>query len=147
MSNRQYCHPGGCDCGAIQIEYHCSQSLAELAARACQCSFCVPQATSYLSEPDALLRIRLKDSRYLYAHCFGTRTADFMHCVICNALVFVKSTIDEHEYALVVARTLREAPMASPAALVDYDTETLAQRLQRRAQRWIYTLEVHTDAS
>ncbi len=142
MNKQQHCHAGSCDCGAVQIEYHCSQPLKELSARACQCSFCVPQATSYLSEPDALLRVRIKDPRYLYAHCFGTRSADFMHCVICNALVFVKSTIDDHDYGLVVASTLFEPPVAGEAVTVDYDTETLAQRLQRRARHWIGTLEV-----
>lgn len=146
MTEIAHHHAGGCDCGAIEFEYICSLPHSELSSRACQCSFCRPRATTYLSEPDALLRVRLPDSRYLYAHCFGTRTADFMHCAVCNALVFVKSEIDGHQYALVVARALKEPPDNGAAVAADYDAESLEQRLQRRAQRWISRLEVVTDA-
>jgi hypothetical protein len=144
MTEMKHHHAGGCDCGAIEFEYTCSLPLAELSARACQCNFCRPQATSYLSEPGASLRVMLPDSRYLYAHCFGTRSADFMHCAVCNALVFVKSEIEGHQYALVVARALKEPPICNAAVAVDYAAENLEQRLQRRAQRWIGQLEVVT---
>jgi hypothetical protein len=144
MVEKRHCHPGSCDCGAIQFEYYCSRPLTELSARACQCDFCRPLANTYLSEPDGLLRVKLRDMRYLYAHCFGTRSADFQHCAICNALVYVTSEIDGHVYALVVARALKESPPDSDAQAVDYAAETLEQRLQRRAQRWISNLEVVT---
>jgi hypothetical protein len=144
MVEKRHCHPGSCDCGAIQFEYYCSRPLTELSARACQCDFCRPLANTYLSEPDGLLRVKLRDMRYLYAHCFGTRSADFQHCAICNALVYVTSEIDGHVYALVVARALKESPPNSDAQAVDYAAENLEQRLQRRAQRWISNLEVVT---
>jgi hypothetical protein len=146
MIETKHTHQGGCDCGAIQFEYTCSLPLEQLSARACQCSFCRPQATTYLSEPAAALRVSLRDKRYLYAHCFATRSADFMHCAVCNALVFVKSEIEGQDYALVVARALSATPGGGAALAVDYDKENLEQRLQRRAQSWISRLEVVSGA-
>ncbi len=142
MADYPFQHPGGCDCGAVQFTYHCHQPLAELAARACQCEYCLPRAASYLSDSDALLVVQVKDSRYLYAHSFGTRTADFMHCAVCNTLVYVKSEIDGRDYALVAAPALAESQQLKISAPVDYDGEALAQRLQRRSQRWIAHVEI-----
>lgn len=142
MSEYPFQHRGGCECGAVTFTYHCSQPLTDLVARACQCEFCLPRGASYLSEPDSRLQVRLKDSRYVYAHSFGTHTADFMHCAICNTLVYVKSEIGGHEYALVVATALLEYEQLESLGPVDYEGEQVSDRLQRRAQRWIKHLEV-----
>ena len=77
-------HHGGCGCGAVTFTYRCSQPLTELKARACQCEYCKPRRQTYLSDPAGSLHVRARDARYLYAHRFGTGTADFVHCAVCN---------------------------------------------------------------
>ena len=143
MSDTLHQHAGACECGAVQFVYRCGQSLAEITARACQCIYCLPHQASYVSDPQAQLHITLKDKRYLYAHRFGTGTADFMHCVICNSQVFVRSEIDGHLFALVSARALLEFDQLQEFSAVDFDSETLEERLSRRSEPWIPELYVY----
>ena len=147
MSEHPFQHRGGCECGAVSFVYHCSQPLTDLVARACQCEFCLPRGASYLSEADARLQVQFRNGRYIYAHSFGTNTADFMHCAVCNTLVYVKSEIDGRDYALVVATALLEYELLDSQGPVDYAGEELTDRLQRRAEHWISHLEVAADDS
>lgn len=142
MIDYSFQHRGGCECGAVTFTYHSHRPLSELTARACQCEFCLPRSATYLSEPDARLQVELKDHRYVYSHSFGTNTADFMHCAVCNKLVYVKSAIDGHDYALVVVAALYDSAQLALPGAVDYDGEGVSERLQRRAQRWIAHLDV-----
>lgn len=147
MTDYPHCHSGACDCGAVHFTFYCSRELAALVARECQCKYCQPRRASYVSDTRGMLRVEVRDTRYLYSHCFGTRSADFVHCARCNTLVFVKSVIEGREYALVVANRLTDFPALAPARAVDFDAESLAVRLQRRAETWIPLLEVVTLAA
>ena len=141
MTDYRFQHPGGCACGAVTFLFHCNQALEELKPRACQCEFCRPRGASYVSAADGRLEVRVRDLRYLYAHSFGTFTADFMHCGRCNHLVYVTSEIDGQLRGLVLAQALRDEVGAAPAE-ADYDEESLEQRLARRAANWIPELVV-----
>jgi hypothetical protein len=65
-----------------------------------------------------------------------------MHCAVCNHLVYVKSEIEGHEYALVVATALESYDRLSSHGPVDYAGEGASDRLERRAARWIKHFEV-----
>ncbi len=145
MTDYSHVHEGACDCGAVRFEYHCQLALPEQIARACQCEFCKPRRATYLSLVDSELHIHLKDSRYLYAHRFGTNTADFMHCAVCNAQVFVKTEVDGGNYALVYAPALASFSELQNFSDVDYEGEVVGDRLQRRAVNWIPNLLIHSE--
>ena len=145
MSEYPHQHAGGCECGAVRFTYYCRQPLSEITARACQCLYCLPRAATYLSDVNTSLHVQVKDSRYLYAHRFGTNTADFMHCAVCNMQVFVRSEIDGFVYALVSAPALQEFEQLQNFVSMDYDEENLPQRLSRRSQRWIPELCIQID--
>lgn len=147
MSEYPYQHPGGCECGAVQFLYHCQQPLAEITARVCKCLYCQPRAASYLSDTMSALHVQVKDLRYLYAHRFGTNTADFMYCAVCNMQVFVRSEVEGRVYALVSARALKEFAQLQNFATMDFDGESLPERLSRRIQGWIPELQMHCDAA
>ena len=142
MTDYSHCHPGACDCGAVRFKFYCNQELVSLVARECQCEYCRPRRASYISDTQGMLRVEVRDTRYLYSHSFGTRSADFVHCARCNALVYVKSVIEGREYALVVANRLADFPALEQARAMDFDAESLSERLQRRAESWIPVLEV-----
>jgi len=89
-----------------------------------------------------VLRVMPADSRYLYNHVHGSCSADFVHCGRCNSLVFVRSTIEGCDYAVVEAGVLDDAVAIEHIESVDYASETLPQRLRRRADHWIPVLEV-----
>ncbi len=145
MTDYRYQHQGGCRCGAVQYLWHCHQTLAELSPRACQCEFCQPRDARYLSAPDSRLEVHLSDSRFVYAHVFGTYTADFMHCGRCNDLVYVSCEHDGRLLGLVVQQSLRQSPedqVQLSAGECDFDQESLDERLARRAANWIPELVV-----
>ncbi|MEP5766605.1 MAG: hypothetical protein ABJ308_18550 [Halieaceae bacterium] len=142
MSEYPHQHQGACACGAVQFTFSSSDDLEALVPRACQCEFCLPGAVSYLSDPAGRLEVRVKDRRYLYAHVFGTGTADFMHCAACNHLVFVRSEIDGQLYGLAVVQALDAWPLSLATQAMNYDGESLQERVQRRADNWIQQVEV-----
>ena len=145
MSSYQYQHTGACGCGAVTFTYHVSQPLEALQARACQCDYCAPKAATYLSDPDSELEVTVRDSRHLYAHRFGTSTADFIHCAFCNEQVYVQCEVEGRYYALVSAPALTGFDRLAGFNPVDYEGEALAERLQRRSERWIPVLRVTAD--
>ena len=128
------------------FRYHCDQAKQALSPRACQCAFCLPRGASYLSDPSARLEVQLEDRRLLYAHLFGTGTAEFMHCGRCNELVYVRCEIEGRDYGLVVAAALADPPAAATTQAAEYGAETLEERLARRAARWIPEVEIIEDA-
>jgi hypothetical protein len=140
-----YEHHGACGCGAVTFTYRCPKPLAELQARACQCEYCRPRRQAYVGDPDGSLRVRVRDQRYLYAHRFGTGTADFIHCAVCNHQVFVRSEIEGHTYALVCVEALQDHPQLGSHEPVDFEGESVEERLRRRARSWIGELVIESD--
>ena len=129
----------------MRFDYFCDARLEEMAPRACQCSFCIPRGASYVSDPASRLEVRLRDPRMVYAHVHGTGTAKFVHCGLCNELVYVRCEIEGRTYGLIAAQALSHSPPAAPYP-VDHDGESMAQRLARRAAHWIPDLVVFDGA-
>ncbi len=146
MSEFRFQHAGGCRCGLVRYSFHCNQPAAELQPRACQCLFCKPRGAAYLGSGEGRLEVQVTDKRYLYAHAFGTRTADFIHCGRCNELVYVTSMIDGRIYALVELHSLEAEIDPDKAVPMDFGGESLEERLARRAGSWIPELEVTEHA-
>jgi hypothetical protein len=122
------------------VEFDLMLPASEMEPRACGCDYCAPNGSAYLGSPRCSLQVRVQHPGLLYAHNFGSRTADFMHCARCNTAMYVLSRIDGKLYALASANVVRdELPPARP---VDLSGETLAQRLKRRQQCWIPEPEV-----
>ena len=142
MSDYTFSHRGGCECGGVRFQYLTDTPLTELPVRSCQCEFCRPRAALYSSEPSASLHIEVKDRRILYAHRFGTRSADFMHCARCNNLVYVRCDIAGKQYAIVVVSALAGELPDWQATAMDYEGERLQQRLSWRAECWIHNFEL-----
>ncbi len=137
MTDYDYEHTGSCACGSVSYRFQSRLSEEELQPRACQCLFCRPRGASYVSDPAGRLEVRVRDLRYLYAHVFGTGTADFMHCGRCNHLVYVSSEIDGRVYGLVLQQSMDIDIEPGRSRAMDYSEESLETRLERRAGHWI----------
>ena len=148
MTEYTHSYRGGCQCGAVRMVYRCHDALSAQVARSCQCEFCLPRSASYLSDAKGELEVQVKDPRYLYAHRFGTNTADFIHCVVCNTEVYVTSDIDGRRYGLVRSAALDDCEAPCECDEISHGGESLGQRLLRRAQSWIpdvRLVQVHAD--
>ena len=142
MSEYPYQHTGRCSCGAVSYRFQSHYSTGELVPRACECLFCRPWPASYVSDPRGRLEVRVRDRRYLYAHVFGTGTAEFMHCGRCNHPVYVVSEIEGQCYGLVVQQSLDADIDPGRTRSEDFSSESLAERLQRRSATWIPEVSV-----
>ncbi len=139
MNDRKQVFKGGCECGAITLTLDLAQE--DSVPRACECVFCAPMGNAFIGGGNSRLTVRQKHPKLVYAHTFATATADFMHCGLCNSLVYVVSNIDGKDFALVARDALENAELPA-AEVVSFQGETLEQRLSRRMTTWITALEV-----
>jgi hypothetical protein len=126
---------GRCHCGNLSIEVTTSRAPAELASRACVCTFCSARHMRWTSDPSGSVAIGVTDPDELSRYRFGTSTADFLICRRCGSLVAALS----HEplaRAVVNIDVLERAAEFAAAVSKSFDGEDVPGRLARRAQSW-----------
>ena len=133
---------GGCHCGGVSYQLLWPAAAPVIPARACGCEYCTRFAATWTSHPDARLRINYNSADQAVKYRFGTETADFVHCRSCGVLCLAISQIEGNDYAVVNINSI-----ASPQLLKfdhsksNFSGEGVDDRLDRRAQRWIGTVE------
>lgn len=133
---------GACHCGGSRYRLEWPTAAAELPARRCDCSYCRRFDGTWISDPGARLTIETDAPDRLGCYRFGTRTADFRFCRTCGVTLFAICGIDGRERAVVNAHTLvLPEGMSIDVSDSHFDGETVEQRLDRRAARWIATVE------
>ncbi len=130
---------GACHCGTIRINLRLADETQSLMPRHCGCSFCRKHGGLYVSAPEGSLVVSIADGDGVSRYRFGHGTAEFLVCKRCGIFPAVLSEIDGRLHAVVNANTF-DPPLALDDADVptaDYESETTAERLARRGQRWI----------
>jgi hypothetical protein len=129
---------GSCHCGNVSFELSWKAEPAQIAARACDCSFCVKHGGLWTSHPDARVEVRIEDPARVEKYAFGTRTADFHICRGCGVVPIVTSEIDGRLYAVVSVSAFDGIDKSRiKAASISFDGEGAASRLDRRKRNWI----------
>ena len=129
---------GGCHCGNISFELTLRPRSAEIAARACGCSFCLKHGGVWTASPTAMLRVGVSEPEQVNRYRFGTRTAEFHVCRHCGVVPVVTSTIDGRMYAVVSVNALHDVPESMlRRTQASFDGEGEGERLERRARHWI----------
>lgn len=139
---------GSCHCGNVSFALDWEPEPAEIAARACTCSFCLKHGGVWTSCPTGSLKIAVRQSSQVSRYSFGTKTAEFHICRNCGVVPVVTSRIDGRLYAVVsvnafegVARSLVRQASAT------FEEENESTRLARRKRNWIANVEyVESDA-
>lgn len=129
---------GRCHCGNIAFTLDWTPEPAEIAARACTCSFCTQHGGVWTSCPSAVLSVRVRDAARVSKYAFGTRTAEFHVCAVCGVVPLATSRIDGRLYAVVNVNTFEgvdPSRLRRSASTVDGESE--AERLARRQRNWI----------
>lgn len=134
---------GACHCGNIRFVLDWRGEPDTIAARACDCSFCLKHGGVWTAQPAAALRLRLGDPARVSRYAFGTRTADFLVCATCGAVPAVVSRIEGRLYAVVNVNAFENFdPARIQRAPSSLDGETEAARLARRQRNWIGEVEI-----
>ena len=102
---------------------------------------CRRHGASYISDPDASLELRYRDPSLLSIYRFGHGTAQWIICARCGVLTAVLCEIDDRLRAVVRVQSMMDHAFA-PETPTDFEEESVAGRLERRARNWIGTVEV-----
>lgn len=78
----------------------------------------------------------------LSVYRFGHGTAQWMICSRCGVLTAVLCEIDDRLRAVVRVQSMVEHTFLTPETPTDFEAESVAERLERRARTWIGTVEV-----
>jgi hypothetical protein len=131
---------GSCHCGQLQLAFDSARAPEELPVRTCQCTFCQRHAGRYTSDHDGRVVFTEADPQLTSRYRFGLESADFLICARCG--VFVGAVGEAHAGSgtwLAVINTLAlddRHRFVQPARAMDFDAESLEERLARRRLSW-----------
>lgn len=117
---------GTCHCGALSVSYRYTGALT---GRACQCSFCRRHGAVTASDPAGRVRFLIRENT-LQRYQFAGKQTDFMICSRCGCYL---GAMMEGPYACV---NLTCCLVSAPAEPMDYQSESPAEKRERRRQRW-----------
>jgi len=87
------------------------------------------------------LMLRYRDETQLSLYRFGHRTAQWVICSECGVLVAVLCEIAGQLRAVVRVQSMEEY-FPRPEVATNFESESVEERLQRRARTWIGTVTV-----
>jgi len=133
---------GGCHCGNVEFTLSTEKSTDDFVPRRCSCSMCRRHGASYISDPDGRLVLRYRDPSLLSLYRFGHGTAHWIICSRCGVLTAVLCEIDDRLRAVIRVQSMVEHAFLASEMPTDFEGESVAERLARRARTWIGTVEV-----
>jgi hypothetical protein len=134
---------GKCHCGNVAFELGWPQSVPEIPARACGCTFCTKHGGVWTSHPGATLAVRVEDGRQVSRYVFGTGTAVFHVCARCGCVPLVTCEIDDRLYAVVNVNALEGVDESRlRRASARFDGEDVDSRIARRKRNWIADVRI-----
>jgi hypothetical protein len=133
---------GSCHCGNIEFTLVTAKSADDLVPRRCSCSMCRRHGASHISDPGARLALRYRDPSLLSLYRFGHGTAQWIICARCGVLTAVLCEIEDRLRAVVRVQSMVDHVFTATEMPTDFDGESVAERLERRARTWIGTVEV-----
>ena len=133
---------GSCHCGNVEFTLFTEKSADDFVPRRCSCSMCRRHGASYISDPEGRLALRYRDPSLLSLYRFGHGTAQWIICSRCGVLTAVLCEIDDRLRAVVRVQSMVGHAFLAPETPTDFDAESVAERLDRRARTWIGTVDV-----
>jgi len=137
MSSLLRTFEGGCHCGALGFSFQTALPVTRWSVRACQCGFCRAHGAHTTSDPSGRLAFQVKQSDALQRYRFGLMTADFLLCRGCGIYLGAQIATANGAFGIINTLALMPLPEGLPAAATaDYGSESLSERIARRARRW-----------
>ncbi len=133
---------GRCHCGNIAFSLTWEPDPDPIPARACTCTFCTKHGGVWTSNPEATLRVRVKEPSLVSRYAFGTGNATFHTCARCGIVPVVTSRIAGRLYAVVNVNAFEGIdPARIRREPRDFEGEDPAARLSRWQRNWIARVE------
>lgn len=133
---------GRCHCGNISFSLAWEPDPAQIPARTCTCSFCSKHGGLWTSNPEAALRIFVKDRALVSKYKFGSGSAAFHTCARCGIVPVVTSQIDGKLYGVVSVNAFEGVDQSLVGReSTNFDDEDKGTRLARWKRNWIANVE------
>jgi hypothetical protein len=130
-------YDGRCHCGNLEVTFETEKAPAAFPLRECACSFCRRHGATAATDPAGTLEIRARVGAEVSRYRFGLRSADFLVCRTCGVYVAAVCQLDGATYATLNCNVLdARAAFTQAPGRVDFDRETLEERLARRRRVW-----------
>ena len=137
MTSLPHTFRGSCHCGALGLSFETALPVARWSVRACSCRFCRAHAALTTSDPSGRLIFHAREAQALQRYRFGLKSADFLLCGRCGVYLGAQTESAHAAFGIINTRALVRAPEGLQCAVVvDYSSESVSERLARRAQRW-----------
>lgn len=138
-------YSGQCHCGKLKASFETDRTPVELGVRTCQCDFCRRHGAVNISDAEGEVVIDAAPEDVL-RYRFALRTADFLICKQCGVYIAavagegedIRSTVNVAGLRMTDFLSVEEAP-------VQYGSESMKERIARRARRWTPTRFTHPD--
>jgi len=127
---------GQCHCGNISVSFTPKKAVTEIAPRECSCGLCTKHKASWISDPEGIAEVIIKEPAQVSHYRFGTKTSDFILCRECGVLVIATCEIEGRKLAVINIRTMPEGSFTASPVTTDFDDEDVTKRLARRAKSW-----------
>ena len=119
---------GGCHCGNLALTFETGRDPAELAVRACGCTFCRRHGARTVSDPKGRAEFVVHDPSRLSRYSFGLGTAQFLVCRTCGVYVGAVLADAGSAYATININALQTPEIFAKAAVpVSYDRESATE--------------------
>src|SRR5262245_1035315 len=105
---------GRCHCGNISLGIVLSKDSSAYEPRACDCDFCAKHGSSYISDAQGSVRLKIHDGLNCLAYRQGSEQATFLICKGCGVLVAVFYRTTQKLYGAVNSNVLTGAPNFGP---------------------------------
>jgi hypothetical protein len=130
-------YPGGCHCGVLKLIYRTEMDPARWPLRTDGCSFCRRHGVVATSDPAGEVSFEFGDPARIRRYRFGQKTAEFLVCGECGVFVAAITDTAGGACAVINVRVLEGLQLnLGGVTAVDFEDESPAQRMERRARNW-----------
>lgn len=130
-------YDGSCHCGALTVVFETAQDPGRMPLRQCGCTFCRKHGATAVTDPSGTLEVRIGAAQHLSRYVFGLRTSEFLVCSRCGVFVAAICRVDGAMFGTLNLNVLEErAAFTQLPSPVDYDAESVEDRLSRRKRAW-----------
>ena len=127
-------YEGNCQCGAVNLSFHCSKPLPQYQARACDCDYCLNKNIEYLSDPKG--KITITSTVTLEQQKQGSEQARFLVCSNCHSTLAACYFDHQHVLGSVNATLLTNYASLQKSAVVSPKLLNKDEKVNRWRALW-----------
>jgi hypothetical protein len=123
-------YQASCHCAAYQARLF---SDAELRPRSCACGFCRRHGARTFSDPNGNVQFKTLGA---HVYRFGFGVTDYLVCPTCGVYLGALMRVDGANLATLNLNCLIDQPPMPEPVAVDYEGESVEERMARRRRNW-----------